>query len=154
MNDRGREIYEKALSVIHQREDEAEAERQEWLEHHRREAQFQKVMQKSAPKPKLVYKRKDDALVPEPEPADDPVVFTDIQREAIGQALAEIRRQCREEVDYQIGRLRREVGQLGAEFEACRGPTRTGRGRMSSSEARRLVRRLAVAMAYMMRCDH
>ncbi len=116
IDDRALKIYERALHLLEQGHDQASVEQQEWLAYHQAEARFQQVMQRSAPKLELVYKRKDDAMVTEPELPQLPDIFTEDQIEAVGQALSEIRRQMREEAQWKFDRLKREVGQLRAEL--------------------------------------
>jgi hypothetical protein len=119
MDDRARAAYEKARRLLNNGHDLAEVERQEWLQHHRDEARFQTVMQKSAPdgNGKLIYKEFENALLPDAQQEALAEIFTQDQIEAVGMALSQIRQQCREHAEYEVHKLRRELGELKAQTE-------------------------------------
>ncbi len=116
MDEHARKVYERALRLLNQGQDQASIEQAEWLEEFKKEDHFQKLMERTAPRD-IIFKQLDDAMEDLPELPD---IFTQDQIEAVGQALAEIRRQMREEAQWKIDRIKREVGELRAELEVVR----------------------------------
>ncbi len=83
MNDRAKEIHEKARRMLD--ENQADLERQEWLAEHKKEARFQDRIQRTAPGNGLIYNVYENAMQELEE------ILTPDQIAGIGEALGEIR---------------------------------------------------------------
>jgi len=87
------------LQQLYDEDDRQAAEFEKW------ESQQEKMKRRAAPR--MIYRSQEDALPDEPEPVE---AFTQLQIDAIGFAISELRAQWRDEMKQEIAALEAKFG--------------------------------------------